>query len=162
GPGCSQVPWRPLERALAAPSRRLCVCRTVSRVPGPRDDELLPVSSGFPVIHRGISGSAPRPDRRSPSSPRPSCPGSRYGGQRVATAWAVCEARCSRQGKPKQARLEWRGDASVSPFARLGARSSVVAIGDAEARLDLLGHQASPASLQLVDGNSLDQLSLPR
>src|SRR5262249_44211970 len=70
-------------------------------------------------------------------------------------------ARRSRGGKPTQARSEWRGDASASSCARLGTRSSIVAICDAEARLDLLGHQASPASLELVDGDVLDHLSLP-
>jgi hypothetical protein len=43
----------------------------------------------------------------------------------------------------------------------LGARSSIVAIGHAEASLDLLRHQAIPASLKLVDGDVLDHLSLP-
>src|SRR5205814_9853013 len=69
--------------------------------------------------------------------------------------------RRSRRGKPKQARLEWRGGASASPSARLRARSSIVAIGNTKASLDLLGHQAFPASLKLVDGHVLDHLSLP-
>jgi hypothetical protein len=54
-----------------------------------------------------------------------------------------------------------RGEASTSSCARLGARSSIVAIGDAEASLDLLRHQAFTASLKLVDGDVLDHLSLP-
>src|SRR5262249_40276550 len=153
-------PWRTLERASAAACCRLCVCRTASRVAGPRDDGLPPVSSGFPVIHRGISGSAPWPDRHSPSSPPPSRRGPRYAGLPASPASAACDARCSRQGKSTQARSEWRGDASSSPRVRLGARGSIVAIGDAVARLDLLGHQASPASLKLVDGNVLDHLPL--
>ena len=61
-----------------------------------------------------------------------------------------------------QARSQWRGGASASSCARLGARGSIVAISDAEPRLDLLGHQALPASLKLVDGDVLNHLSLPR
>src|SRR5262249_42599904 len=127
------------------------------------DDGLPQVSSESPVIPRGISGSAPWPDRRSASSPRPSHPGSRYAGLPTSPPawWGACDARCSRRGKPTQARWEWRGDASAFSCTRLGARGSIVAIGDAEPRLDLLGHQASPASLKLVDGDVLDHLSLP-
>jgi hypothetical protein len=54
-----------------------------------------------------------------------------------------------------------RGEASASSSARLGARSSIVAIGDAEASLDLLRHQAFTASLKLINGDILDHLSLP-
>ena len=50
---------------------------------------------------------------------------------------------------------------SVPPAAGLGARGSIVAIGDAEARLGLLGHQAFAAGLELVDGDGLDHVSLP-
>jgi len=49
----------------------------------------------------------------------------------------------------------------MSLTAGLGASGSIVAIGDAEARLGLLGHQAFPAGLELVDGDGLDHVSLP-
>ena len=49
----------------------------------------------------------------------------------------------------------------MSPRVGLSARGSIVAIGDAEARLDLLGDQAFPACLKLVDGDGLDHVSLP-
>src|SRR5260370_12462001 len=49
----------------------------------------------------------------------------------------------------------------MSLTAGLSASSSIVAIGDAEARLGLLGHQAFPAGLELVDGHGLDHVSLP-
>jgi hypothetical protein len=49
----------------------------------------------------------------------------------------------------------------VCPCARLGARGSIVAIGDAETRLGLLGDQAFPAGLELIDGDGLDHVSLP-
>jgi len=49
----------------------------------------------------------------------------------------------------------------VFPGAGLGTRGSIVAIGDAETRLGLLGDQAFPADLELVDGDSLDHVSLP-
>src|SRR5437899_10394187 len=48
----------------------------------------------------------------------------------------------------------------MSLRAGLGARGSIVAIGDAVARLILLGHQSFAAGLELVDGNGLDHLSL--
>jgi len=49
----------------------------------------------------------------------------------------------------------------VSPRVGLGSCSSIVAIGNAEARLGLLGGQAFPAGLELVDGDGLDHVSLP-
>src|SRR5580765_5425563 len=49
----------------------------------------------------------------------------------------------------------------MSPRARLGACRSIVAIGDAKARVGLLGDQAFPAGLELVDGDGLDHVSLP-
>src|SRR5262245_55518511 len=49
----------------------------------------------------------------------------------------------------------------MSPRVGLGARSSIVAIGDAKARLSLLGGQALPPVFQLVDGDGLDHVSLP-
>src|SRR5215471_7959113 len=49
----------------------------------------------------------------------------------------------------------------MSPRVGLSARGSIVAIGDAEARLGLLGGQAFPAGLELVDGDGLDHVSLP-
>src|SRR5260370_13714697 len=48
----------------------------------------------------------------------------------------------------------------MSPRVGLGARGSIVAIGDAETRLGLLGDQAFPAGLELVDGDGLDHVSL--
>src|SRR6266403_3072645 len=62
---------------------------------------------------------------------------------------------------PARSPSEWRGDALASPSAGLVARSSIVAIGDAEARLHLLRHQSFPAGLELVDGDGLDRVSLP-
>src|SRR5262249_55921237 len=47
-------------------------------------------------------------------------------------------------------------------LAGLSARGSIVAVGDAEASLRLLRHQAFAAALELVDGDSLDHVSLPR
>src|SRR5215467_4215209 len=49
----------------------------------------------------------------------------------------------------------------MSPRVGLGARGSIVAIGDPEARLGLLGGQAFPAGFELVDGDGLDHVSLP-
>jgi hypothetical protein len=49
----------------------------------------------------------------------------------------------------------------VCPCAGLGARGSIVAIGDAETRLGLLGDQAFPAGVELIDGDGLDHVSLP-
>src|SRR6516225_477900 len=46
------------------------------------------------------------------------------------------------------------------PCSGLGARGSIVAIGDAVARLGLLGHQTLSAGLELVDGDGLDHVSL--
>src|SRR5256712_13715947 len=48
----------------------------------------------------------------------------------------------------------------MSLRAGLGARGSIVAIGDAVASLILLGHQSFAAGLELGDGNGLDHLSL--
>jgi len=50
----------------------------------------------------------------------------------------------------------------VSLRAGLDARSSIVTIGHAVARLDLLGYQPFPAGLELVGGDGLDHVSLTR
>ena len=47
------------------------------------------------------------------------------------------------------------------PRVGLDPRGSIVTIGDAEARLGLLGDQAFPAGLELVDGDGLDHVPLP-
>src|SRR5215467_9916315 len=49
----------------------------------------------------------------------------------------------------------------MSPRVGLSARGSIVAVGDAEARLGLLGGQAFPAVFELVDDDSLDHVPLP-
>src|SRR5499425_1739049 len=49
----------------------------------------------------------------------------------------------------------------MSPRVGLGPRGSIVAIGDAEASLGLLGGQAFPAGPESVDGDGLDHVSLP-
>ena len=49
----------------------------------------------------------------------------------------------------------------MSPRVGLSARGSIVAIGDAKACLGLLGGQAFPAGLELVDGDGLNHVSLP-
>src|SRR5260370_8522118 len=55
----------------------------------------------------------------------------------------------------------WGGEASLCPRIGLGARGSIVAIGDAEPRLGLLRNQALLAGLELIGGNGLDHVSLP-
>src|SRR6516165_1192208 len=51
---------------------------------------------------------------------------------------------------------------SVFLHAGRGSRGSIVAIGNAEARLGLLGHQSFAACIELVDGDGFDHVSLTR
>src|SRR5258708_9375210 len=157
------VPGRASGRPFAAAWRFPRVSRTASRVAGPRGAASPPESSRFPVSPRGSAGIAAWPGRGPVRPSPPARPDARSAAPPASppSPKAGSDARRSRPGKPARSPSESRGDTSVSLPAGLGARGSIVAIGDAETRLGLLGHHAFPAGLALVVGAGLDQMPPP-
>ena len=130
------------ERPFPAAWRRPCVSRTASRVAGPRDAASLPESSRSPVPPRGSAGTAAWPDRGPARPSPPARPGARYAAppaspdRRPPSCWRRAAQPAMKASASTVGMVRRR--ISVPP-RRTGARGSIVAIGDAVARLGSAG-----------------------
>src|SRR5262249_50585384 len=144
------------ERPSHAACRRPRAGRTASRAADPRDDGSPPESSPSAGSLRGSAGSPAWPDRVPDRPSPPAGPDAPCAGPPASPA--PDGGRRTRRPEPAREPGAGRGAASVLLHRGLGARGPIVAVGDGEPGLGLLGHQPIPAGLELVDGDGFDHL----